>query len=940
MELIHFTDVSKFNGVLDQLMAVNDLNELGFERVGRCYKPIKTGKLSFIVQVCRWFQNFFSSRRETVILDVFAFIQENNELAYKREKDIKELGDRLISKLNPISQYNVKEVFCNVMRTFEVINSTIKQSAEEVQTSLEELEQRKAQVASNELKAKARADEILKGAVVKKNILIDKANAKIDVAKKAGEDITKLELAKWNARKEKEAANLEFFKQNKEKELLEIDKLFIPLREEALKKGNDLEIVCANGRVVITNLKQLVDEIPMFFKHFATFINIFGDKKNKNHTTGPIANKIGNMFRINFAEMGKFGAVSDDLMNKLLNFVKHNILLKASLTKCADHLIKSFSVSTSDLEKLFDNVNESHLDEYENTDLRNKLAATLKVPIDAIKKAYGELFKDFSSFKEGINSSLLIESIDNFKNKYQKQAIDKLINDLIKAVDTLATGTRENNLEDLTAEKVALESRKSKISVKLGLEIDKIKAGSQKRINLEKELYDLKKIVKIAILEKQLDIKMHLKPKPEDAQNFKNEIAELTKELATLKPEVAQQAALEKDLNKFKIAHKKQILFKEELNEYVEGTDERQQIQAQIDELQPDVDQYVANKDNYKKLEVEKNNLLQLEKEISNRLTMEDELKALMEMDPKSPVTIELKKLLNDLENGTAKIAILNKRINSNADTCDAAINNLTEKMREIPYSILSQKNCLLIKKGIAKLSSQVQNDLMVFQKMEQNLKDRNCLQADASIEDIREFSFFAQYLGYTQLKEAIELDLDKMPTGQKEIAELEKLSYERVSKPIENFPDFKVVSVNEKTTEIYWRIPAKTPLVTNVISDTFVSFPGLFQSPIENSPAIPVHHGRIVTLKIGRWSYHQDRVCIELHGHANVPMVAGLSYDYKVTLGNLTYDSRTMNNSKDIIIMNTPVSNEGALYYIPEQVRSQVTADGFINCKCEIFYK
>ncbi|MBA3722666.1 MAG: hypothetical protein H0W88_09740 [Parachlamydiaceae bacterium] len=430
MEFVHFRKEIEFNAVFDSINQINDLNQVNFERVGKRYKPIKSGNLNFIVIIYRWFQNFFSNRREQVILNIFAFIRENSEISQKKVTDIESFGNRIIkSQIKTRDQKRVQSVFNNLLISLKAINADLNKSGSNLQPQLQDLEQREKTLEQSDFKATEKADIMLAEAEVECQEIEQTADQLIALAKSKSEAAAKEELIELQNQKRALEIKFEMEKMRKENEIFQISDASVVTKAPEL----DLDIPCKGGAVVVASLETLQREIS----YFKTADKVTKNVKKEDQAKGLDEDEVDeerSTYRLNIDENHLF---SERAIRTLTLFADNNVFFKDQLMMLVNSTIKQLTETQKELEIHLKNfgkiegVGPQH-------NLKPRQDAYSLILRDAYKNALQLINKFRSQDHSSKNLLKLIEEFSAAKASIVKVSTGKnlLLNDYNKLLQT------------------------------------------------------------------------------------------------------------------------------------------------------------------------------------------------------------------------------------------------------------------------------------------------------------------------------------------------------------------------------------------------------------------------------------------------------------------------------------------------------------------------
>ncbi len=404
---MHLKSQREFKNVMDSLMTANNLNEIDFKKEGnKRYVPIKTGNPNILTSIKLWFQNTFTHRRERVVLEVFSFIKENQEWAFKEENFIKNLGSRLISELKPKEQINVQDEYENLLFSLHQINENIPVRADKVGI----YQQKAIEVADSAL---------------------DKAHRKgIHVMKRADEYQQKKiaeadqELVKLKAQQQRDVDKI-----NKELEIVQ---------KEAGKKGLDLQLVPKEGKHILANLAMLKEEIP-FFDNLDDFRSKQPAKKmDSGSGLGLEVRGLDDDEKMELGVRGgdhklvKLEDYSEDSIKSLLEFAKDNIDLKNNIRKVIDRAQEKLQKPLEKIEAVSKEMMENFSAAWEEID-EVEFAARRK----NMEESYQSLLDDM---QKPIRD--LLDKLDNIREELPKMTNEK-VRSLIADLNKITIGNEE-----------------------------------------------------------------------------------------------------------------------------------------------------------------------------------------------------------------------------------------------------------------------------------------------------------------------------------------------------------------------------------------------------------------------------------------------------------------------------------------------------------------
>ncbi|MBA3722393.1 MAG: hypothetical protein H0W88_08320 [Parachlamydiaceae bacterium] len=960
MEFIHCRKIDDFNDVLDQLQAVKNINEITYKKVKNRYTLIRSGKTNFFVSLIRWFQNFFSNRREQVILDVFAFIRENAEFAIKKETSVQNLGMRLISKIKPKNQKRVQRVFDDLLLSLKTINTQISQNNTGNQLELDALESRKQEIDRKEVDASQRGNELVAAAQSKADKIKDEVDQALDVMKaknkKASQDVLDFQLVK----SQEVGVKVKAYKIAKEVELNPLNTKLVEIQKKGQDEGLNVEIVCSNGKSLFTNLEYLQQSIPYFQN-----LNCLQPTKERHL-----------VHKIDFSSNGKGLQISEKSIRYLLFFVKDHQLFKEKTKMMIDNLIKILNTKLVALDPIFKQIAD-HLNDVEKkfVGVKEKLNAitkeeeflghttvfkeSLESMISFLTESKTALDKGesftFEAIKERYNQ---IESSENqlIFNKYLDFKINNkltfVVEDLKESLSKIVINlTTMYVLEDMVNQEfdIAINSEIKKLIdlyeglIKIAQKKDVLAINIINEIKLEYKKFN-NKILGIVTAE-HTDLLMVIKENQylNDFYNTFIKIKGISQEIAKLVENPLNDAVAEgqKSLT-VELAKLKAVLTFGMI-----VTEKPKAEEPKKPEEKPKADTTLAIDLRSKQI-VNRMETFDISHLLSSKFSFEELYELYILGDYLSyekihePIYVELNQRVfskEELIRFMESVPYTNSRFVS---LICAKYANSKEKILSIPQFFTLETGYLI---NILKSDNLEFTEIEIFNALIKRF-DRHAKEQSKSLGYFVNESVDGERLidcvRFENMKieefNTIKHHLSK--EEQKEWIDILNKTTARKSRSIRNFPMFAIVKQSEKKADVYWRIPMNNPSIVRSLalvgSDAFhVTDPLL-------GTKHPLFNNRTMSLGIGHWSTNVDRVYIELRVNNQPfsnPARTDLDYHYKFIIGDLEYDSRKRNLSKNIIFGESLASSEAAVYYTPAQLKANIK-DGHINFRCEIELK
>ncbi|MBA3722665.1 MAG: hypothetical protein H0W88_09735 [Parachlamydiaceae bacterium] len=391
MEFIHYRNENDFNAAFEPLLHVQDLDEVDFKMQGSRFKPITNRNLSFYTSICRWFQNFFSNRRERVILGIFAFIKENNELAIKKKSDIAALSDRLILNINPRDRRRVQEVFDNIFTTINAFDQEINKNQNDLLTRSKKLDTRQKEIDKIEFLANQRANKILADAELAKNRLADDLKKLTELTKKESEKINYKSLDIPPTKRNEIDLLVEARKLQIQHEINEFELQLEQFKKSPSEQSLNFEIICRDGKV-LTNINLLQDEIP-YIKTLKNMASIQSASLDVDEPSD---------YQLSLNDPSKNVKFSEKSVRNLLLILKEKHFLKANGNLLFNHVSENLHDCLRKLDIIFEQINEIILNAHiGNGQLPEsslvEIIPKIKRPIEIALKLLGDSRDKFNS---------------------------------------------------------------------------------------------------------------------------------------------------------------------------------------------------------------------------------------------------------------------------------------------------------------------------------------------------------------------------------------------------------------------------------------------------------------------------------------------------------------------------------------------------------------
>ncbi|MBA3722670.1 MAG: hypothetical protein H0W88_09760 [Parachlamydiaceae bacterium] len=421
MEFVHCNNDVSFDLIFNQLIKTNDLNRVSFIKVGNYYKPIILMNQGLAFKIYRWFQNFFCSRREKVVLEIFAFLNKNIEFAAKKGLAVKELGWAILSQVGGGgSNKTIQRVFKETIFSINSVNEEIYKSDYDIQSRHKKLEDKSKEIDEKLAQANSEAANIVKNANVhseqtKENAakLIAEAEA---LKEKIHNDIDRLQSAK----KSEIDTTFDLSKSKALEEIAGIDTKIFHLHIDLSKQALDLDITCKNGKVIQANLAKLKKEIPFF---------------NNNDNLVPLNDALGGLdedekegenvvkkYKVTFGKNKQIADFSEKSVQSLLYYVEDVIFIKENMTRSLNLIIDKFRRSMTEIDSILKPVCQKVISSSADHDLYGTVQHHLKEMLilqdeKQIKEPLVKFFNKITELKEKIekaslsNLSLEIENL-------------------------------------------------------------------------------------------------------------------------------------------------------------------------------------------------------------------------------------------------------------------------------------------------------------------------------------------------------------------------------------------------------------------------------------------------------------------------------------------------------------------------------------------------